>query len=196
MSFGRLASPGRVRGVAVRDGAPSRTCTSSARPTARRSSSTTRSAAAGASTAAFPPMPTSWTGARPRRRTTRSSSPSARVGGRRRGAREERHARRVQLQPAAVSEKGARGLMQLMPEAAQRFGVSDRFDAEQSIRGGVRYLAALLDLFKGDVALAARGLQRGRERRRAARGRSAVRGNAGVRPPGPRRPPRRRRWPR
>ena len=63
--------------------------------------------------------------------------------------------------PRAVSRKGARGLMQLMPEAARRFGVSDRFDAEQSIRGGVRYLAALLALFKGDVALAVAGYNAG-----------------------------------
>ena len=63
--------------------------------------------------------------------------------------------------PKAVSKKGARGLMQLMPEAAKRFGVSDRFDAEQSIRGGVRYLAALLALFKGDVALAVAGYNAG-----------------------------------
>src|SRR5512140_695638 len=37
--------------------------------------------------------------------------------------------------PRAVSRKGARGLMQLMPETARRYGVSDRFDVEQSIRG-------------------------------------------------------------
>jgi soluble lytic murein transglycosylase-like protein len=63
--------------------------------------------------------------------------------------------------PKAVSRKGARGLMQLMPEAARRFGVTDRFDAEQSIRGGVRYLATLLGLFKGDVALALAGYNAG-----------------------------------
>lgn len=63
--------------------------------------------------------------------------------------------------PRAVSKKGARGLMQLMPDAARRFGVSDRFDAEQSIRGGVRYLATLLAFFKGDVALAVAGYNAG-----------------------------------
>lgn len=56
--------------------------------------------------------------------------------------------------PRAVSRKGARGLMQLMPETAQRFGVSDRFDARENIRGGVEYLSVLLRLFSGDVALA------------------------------------------
>jgi soluble lytic murein transglycosylase-like protein len=63
--------------------------------------------------------------------------------------------------PRAVSRKGARGLMQLMPETAKRFGVNDRFDAEQSIRGGVRYLSTLLGLFKGDVALALAGYNAG-----------------------------------
>jgi hypothetical protein len=63
--------------------------------------------------------------------------------------------------PKAVSRKGARGLMQLMPQAAKRFGVSDRFDAEQSIRGGARYLAALLAQFKGDLVLALAGYNAG-----------------------------------
>jgi hypothetical protein len=75
--------------------------------------------------------------------------------------------------PKAVSRKGAGGLMQLMPEAARRFGVSDRFDAGQSIRGGVRYLAALLGLFKGDIALALAGYNAGE---------SAVARHAGVPP--------------
>ena len=63
--------------------------------------------------------------------------------------------------PQAVSRKGARGLMQLMPETARRFGVSNRFDVAQSVRGGVRYLASLLALFKGDVALALAGYNAG-----------------------------------
>jgi hypothetical protein len=63
--------------------------------------------------------------------------------------------------PRAVSRKGARGLMQLMPDTARRFGVSDRHDAGQSIRAGVRYLAVLLGLFKGDVALALAGYNAG-----------------------------------
>ncbi len=55
--------------------------------------------------------------------------------------------------PRAISRKGARGLMQLMPETARRFGVADRFDALENLRGGVEYLATLLKLFSGDVAL-------------------------------------------
>jgi len=56
--------------------------------------------------------------------------------------------------PAAVSAKGARGLMQLMPSTASRFGVKDIFDPSQNIQGGVRYLRYLLDLFGGDLVLA------------------------------------------
>jgi soluble lytic murein transglycosylase-like protein len=56
--------------------------------------------------------------------------------------------------PYAVSVKGAAGLMQLMPETAMRFGVRDRFDIEENVRGGVAYLAWLIRLFKGDLRLA------------------------------------------
>jgi hypothetical protein len=54
----------------------------------------------------------------------------------------------------AVSSKGARGLMQLMPDTARRLGVTNAFDPRQNILGGTRYLRALLDLFQGDTALA------------------------------------------
>ena len=56
--------------------------------------------------------------------------------------------------PYAVSDKGAAGLMQLMPETAARFGVQDRFDVQENIRGGVAYLRWLIRLFKGDLRLA------------------------------------------
>lgn len=54
----------------------------------------------------------------------------------------------------AVSHKGARGLMQLMPATAQRFGVrKDRlFDPEHNLEAGVRYLSWLLDQFPNDLA--------------------------------------------
>jgi soluble lytic murein transglycosylase-like protein len=55
----------------------------------------------------------------------------------------------------AVSSAGARGLMQLMPATARRFGVINRFDARQNIFGGTRYLRALLDRYQGDVSLTA-----------------------------------------
>ena len=57
----------------------------------------------------------------------------------------------------AVSGKGARGLMQLMPRTAAMLGVSDPFDPEQNIEGGVKYISDLTDKYKGDVerALAA-----------------------------------------
>lgn len=59
--------------------------------------------------------------------------------------------------PRCVSRKNARGLMQLIPETAKRYGVADVFDPEQNIRGGVKYLADLLQMFPNDVprALAA-----------------------------------------
>jgi transglycosylase-like protein with SLT domain len=56
--------------------------------------------------------------------------------------------------PRAVSRKGAIGLMQLMPDTAQRFGVQDAFDPEQNILGGTKYLSFLLRLFDGNLDLA------------------------------------------
>jgi soluble lytic murein transglycosylase-like protein len=55
--------------------------------------------------------------------------------------------------PAAVSRKGAVGLMQLMPGTASRYGVRDRLDPERNLHGGVRYLRDLLVHFD-DVVLA------------------------------------------
>jgi soluble lytic murein transglycosylase-like protein len=51
---------------------------------------------------------------------------------------------------AAVSPKGAQGIMQLIPATARRFGVSDAFNAQENIEGGVRYLRFLLDYYQGD----------------------------------------------
>jgi len=61
------------------------------------------------------------------------------------------------FQPKAVSPKGARGLMQLMPATAKRFGVKDPFDPVQCLDGGAQYLHWLLQRFEGrtDLALAA-----------------------------------------
>jgi soluble lytic murein transglycosylase-like protein len=56
--------------------------------------------------------------------------------------------------PKAVSNKGAAGLMQLMPGTAKRYGVTDAFDPEQNLRGGANYLRDLLKLFDSDVSLA------------------------------------------
>lgn len=52
--------------------------------------------------------------------------------------------------PHAISPKGAQGIMQLIPATAKRFGVSNAFDPEENIQGGVRYLRFLLDYFNGD----------------------------------------------
>lgn len=56
-------------------------------------------------------------------------------------------------EPEAVSPKGAKGLMQLMPATAERFGVSHPFYIHENIRGGVAYLAELQKLFHGDLRL-------------------------------------------
>jgi soluble lytic murein transglycosylase-like protein len=61
----------------------------------------------------------------------------------------------------AISPKGARGLMQLMPFTAARFGVTNIFDPRQNIEGGARYMRFLLDHFDGDVALALAGYNAG-----------------------------------
>ena len=53
-----------------------------------------------------------------------------------------------------MSTKGAAGLMQLMPTTAMTFGVTNRFNVQQNIRGGVAYLARLMKLFNGDLRLA------------------------------------------
>jgi hypothetical protein len=56
--------------------------------------------------------------------------------------------------PQARSHRNAQGLMQLIPETAERFAVTDAFDPVQNVRGGVRYLRWLLSYFRGDVVLA------------------------------------------
>jgi soluble lytic murein transglycosylase-like protein len=63
--------------------------------------------------------------------------------------------------PRARSYKGASGLMQLMPGTAQRFGVTNIYDAAQNIEGGTRYLRFLNDQFNGDVNLILAGYNAG-----------------------------------
>lgn len=61
----------------------------------------------------------------------------------------------------ATSNKGASGLMQLMPGTARRFGVTKIYDPKQNIDAGVRYMRWLLDTFRGDVVLALAGYNAG-----------------------------------
>ncbi len=61
----------------------------------------------------------------------------------------------------ARSHAGAKGLMQLMPNTAKRFGVTNRSDPVQSLRGGTQYLAWLLKRYKGDLKLALAGYNAG-----------------------------------
>jgi len=56
--------------------------------------------------------------------------------------------------PYAVSKKGAKGIMQLMPSTAKRYGVKQIFDPVENIIGGVKYLKDLLEIFDGDLKYA------------------------------------------
>jgi soluble lytic murein transglycosylase len=55
--------------------------------------------------------------------------------------------------PQAISRKGARGLMQIMPENFNALDIRDPFDPTQNIMGGARYFRSLLDRYQGKVAL-------------------------------------------
>ena len=56
--------------------------------------------------------------------------------------------------PSAVSRAGAMGLMQLMPDVAEAFGVEHPFDPHENIMAGARLLRELLDMYRGNVKLA------------------------------------------
>jgi soluble lytic murein transglycosylase-like protein len=58
------------------------------------------------------------------------------------------------FQPRAVSPKGARGLMQLMPETAAQLGVRNVFDARKNVEAGVRHLRDLMDRYQANTSLA------------------------------------------
>ncbi len=58
------------------------------------------------------------------------------------------------FRPCAISTKGAKGLMQLMPDTIEQFKVGDVFDPEQNIEAGATFLRQLLDKYKGDFKLA------------------------------------------
>lgn len=76
--------------------------------------------------------------------------------------------------PRAVSKRGAVGLMQLMPATAARFGVSNRYDPRQNVRGGALYLGFLIKRFDRNVRLALAAFNAGED---------AVDRNAGQIPP-------------
>ena len=56
--------------------------------------------------------------------------------------------------PGALSKAGARGLMQLMPDTAKRYGVRNIMDPSENITGGVKYLRDLISMFNGNLELA------------------------------------------
>jgi soluble lytic murein transglycosylase-like protein len=72
--------------------------------------------------------------------------------------------------PKAVSKRGAKGLMQLMPKTAKALGVGDSFDPEHNINAGVRHFKNLLDQFDGDVKLALAAYNAGSRKVRKYRG--------------------------
>ena len=65
--------------------------------------------------------------------------------------------------PSARSSAGAVGLMQLMPETARRYGVKDRLDPGQNIRGGARYLRDLKAMFDDNLQLVLAAYNAGEE---------------------------------
>jgi transglycosylase-like protein with SLT domain len=67
------------------------------------------------------------------------------------------------FEPRAVSSKGARGLMQLMPATARLLGVQDSFDIGQNIDGGARHLRNLIDRYNGSLPLALAAYNAGAE---------------------------------
>jgi soluble lytic murein transglycosylase-like protein len=66
--------------------------------------------------------------------------------------------------PRAVSKKNARGLMQLLPETAARFGVQNIFDPQENIDAGTHYLRDLLRRYNNDLVLALAAYNAGPER--------------------------------
>jgi soluble lytic murein transglycosylase-like protein len=63
--------------------------------------------------------------------------------------------------PRAVSRAGAQGIMQLMPDTARRYGVTNSMDPVENIHGGVKYLKDLLAMFNGNAELAVAGYNAG-----------------------------------
>ena len=81
----------------------------------------------------------------------------------------------------AKSSKGARGLMQLMPATARRFGVMDSYNPRQNIFAGVQYLRILLDMFRGDVSLALAGYNAGENAVKRLQGHPSLQGDTALR---------------
>ena len=77
--------------------------------------------------------------------------------------------------PYAVSPAGARGLMQLIPSTAMRFGVRNSFDPRANLDGGIRYLKYLLGMYGGDLQLTLAAYNAGEDAVAHSRGVPAIR---------------------
>ncbi len=72
--------------------------------------------------------------------------------------------------PKAISKRGAKGLMQLMPSTAEALGVEDIFNPKENISGGIRYFKQLVKRFDGNVKLALAAYNAGSQKVRHYRG--------------------------
>lgn len=84
----------------------------------------------------------------------------------------------------AQSPKAAMGLMQLIPDTAERFNVRNAFDATQNLRGGMRYLRWLLSYYRGNITYATAAYNAGEGRGGSLQGRAAISRDACLRQTG------------
>ena len=135
-------------------GGPTTTVPDCMKPPPRPVAEAPVAAAAGSSEALPPPPPAPMRGARPKAIVDMVQKVAPEYGVEPRLALAIMQAE-SNYNPLALSPKNAKGLMQLIPETADRFRVKDPYDAKQNLRGGLAYLRWLLAYFQGDLSLVA-----------------------------------------